>query len=225
MSVDSIGFTQSLDIKELKQYYRQQPKEACVELYEDSSKKVNQIVLVRHGQPDLSRKGWFNRKEAAAFVHAYDSVGIVPFKVNPICNEGLQHPMIFCSSIERAVNTSKLIFEEKYDIVTDARFREFERKVMHFWNIKMPLGVWLSVSRGLWILGLNDKGIETKRKAKLRSKGNADFLIAQTEASQQVILVAHGFHNRYVMKYLKKQGWKTVRKGGSHYGAVNILAQ
>jgi len=218
------GNAQHSDLRQIKTYYQQQQEDTCVVLFHDPPNSIDQIVLIRHGQPNLQRKGWYNRKEAEAYIRAYDSVQVIPFNFVPISAESLATDTIYCSNIPRAVSTAHLIFDEEYIIVEDPRFREFERKVMRFCNMKLPLGFWLTTSRLLWMVGLNDKGIENFKEAKHRAKENADLLIQQARADNMTIVVAHGLHNRYVMKYLKKRGWKTVRKGGNDYGAVTVMA-
>ncbi|UII19471.1 histidine phosphatase family protein [Fulvivirga ligni] len=214
-----------VSLKYVKDYYQKQSIDSCIVPFYDSTKNVDQIILIRHGQPDVTRGGWRNRDEAVIFTEVYDSVGVLSFKPMPLCPDNLRTDRVYYSNIPRARNTAERIFEDKYDMIEDARFREFERKVMPFFNIKMPLGWWLGNSRILWILGFNDKGIETFKEARQRAKENAHYLEQKADKEHLVILVAHGFHNKYVAKYLRKMGWVQVRKGGKHYTAVNILAR
>ncbi|MBL3657113.1 histidine phosphatase family protein [Fulvivirga sp. 2943] len=209
----------------IEEYYKNQSLDSCVVPFYDSTRNVEQIILIRHGQPDVSRKGWKNREEAIIFTEVYDSVGVLSFKPMPLCPENLRTDSVYYSNIPRARNTAERIFEDRYDMIEDARFREFERKIMCFFNVKMPLSVWLTTSRILWLLGFNDKGIENFKEAKHRAKENAVYLEKKAEEQRLVILVAHGWHNKYVAKYLRKRGWEQVRKGGSKYTAMNILAR
>ena len=110
-------------------------------------------------------------------------------------------------------------------MMADPRFREFERKVLKFINMKLPLGFWVGASRIFWFAGMNKKDIESFKTAKRRARGNAAFLTSQVETNSAAVLVAHGLHNKYVLKYLRKLGWKLVRKGGSGYLAINVLAK
>ncbi|UZR95394.1 histidine phosphatase family protein [Chondrinema litorale] len=213
------------ELEGLREYYKNQSLDSCIIPYRDSTKIYNQIILIRHGQPDVSKKGWRNREGAKLFVKMYDSVGVLAFTPLPVCPEDFKENKVYHSNIPRAVNTASRIFADRYDMIENDRFREFERKIFPFFNIKMPLSVWLTVSRGLWFLGLNDKGIENFKEARKRAKSNAEFLAEEADKEQLVIVVAHGLHNKYVAKYLKRLGWDTVRKGGSSYTAVNILAR
>ncbi len=214
------SFSQTEGLRQIKTYYEEQAPDSCVIIFNGPALHIDQIVLIRHGKPDLAKKGWYNRTAAKKYMHDYDSVPVIPFKVMPLCEQTLALDTVFSSNIPRASSTANLMFGGQYEIYEDRRFREFERKIMNFINIKLPLGFWKSFSRGLWLVGLNDKGIESFKEAKQRSEGNADFLIEQAHSKHLVILVAHGFHNKYVMKNLKKTGWEVVRKGGKDYGPL-----
>lgn len=215
---------QQTQLESLKTFYENQETGGCLKVYPDESPKSYQIILIRHGQPNLNKKGWRGRNQAVQYASAYDTVGIVPFDKTLLCLENITTDEVYHSSLPRARHTARLLFGENSKFIEDGRFREFERKVMKFINVKMPLGFWLGTSRILWLMGMNDKGIETLQQAKTRASENALFLAEQAKKDGQVILVAHGLHNRYVMKYLRKQGWELVRKGGSKYLAVNVLA-
>ena len=211
-------------IKSLKNYYKRQDKLACLTLFSDPAEDVRQIILIRHGEPDLDKKGWRNRHEAIQYMKDYDSVGVLPFPTGPICAEGLPVTKVHHSSIERAKSTAQLAYGQ-YNLISSYEFREFGKKTMKFCNIKMPLKFWTAGSRILWLMGLNDKGIESFREAKARAQANANFLEIDATMEGPVILVAHGLHNKYVKKYLKRMGWKKVKDNGSGYLSVKIMAR
>lgn len=219
------GRAQPNDLSSVKEYYKTQGAGSCMIPFQDTTGNISQIILIRHGEPDINRKGWRNRKEAIRFMEMYDRVNVLPFNLMPVCPDKVSGGKIYHSNIPRAVNTAERIFADRSDMISDARFREFERKVMPFFNIKMPLKVWMIGSRALWFLGANDTGIETYREARKRTKDNAAFLAEQAAQSHLVILVAHGVHNRYVAKYLKRAGWEMVKKGGNGYTSASVLAK
>ena len=216
---------QQSKLETLKNYYKNQSAQECLKIYEEEKSEICQIILIRHGEPDLNKKGWRGRNEAVRFAAAYDTVGIVPFDKKLHCFEGINTNKVYHSSLPRARHTAQLLFGAHLKLIENDRFREFERKVMKFINLKMPLLFWLGTSRLLWLMDLNNKDIETFKEAKSRAMENALFLAEQAKNDSQVILVAHGLHNKYVIKYLRENGWESVRNGGSKYLAVNVLAK
>jgi len=85
-------------IKSLKTHYQSQPDGECLMLWTEPSASIRQIILIRHGEPDLNKKGWRNRDEAIQYMHDYDSVGVVAFTNAPICTEHLHVKTIYHSS-------------------------------------------------------------------------------------------------------------------------------
>lgn len=191
---------------------------------EDSSELV-QIILLRHGEPALHKKGWKTRKEALAFVKAYDSVGIYTPAFTPIILYEGDLTVIHTSSINRSIETATKVCTRADLQRPDSLFREFERKIFSFPNLKLPLKWWLTTSRVLWFMGLNKKGIERFSEAKARAKRGAQFLEQDALKQGKTLLVAHGLLNRYLTKYLKKRGWKLMYDGGHGYLSQQLLVK
>lgn len=215
---------QPTDVKSLKAHYQSIDTMACLELWAGMAANIEQVVLIRHGEPDLNKKGWRNRTEARQYMHDYDSVGVIEFAIPPICTGSLTLDTIYHSSIPRASATAFLAFGA-FPLASSDRYREFERKTMRFFNIKMPLKFWTTGSRLLWFMGMNKKNCETFRQAKRRAETNATFLARNTTKQEYTILVAHGLHNKYVKKYLRKMGWKKVVDTGNDYLSVKVMAR
>lgn len=224
----------SAQIEEIKAYYSQADKEEEqrgitfiqpeMQLVDDY-KQLQQIILIRHGEPALNKSGWFNRGEAMQFIMDYDSVGVEPLSYLPALIQEHELPVIHTSTLNRAMHTARLVFGDDISYQEQVLFREFERKIIGFPNIKMPLKFWLNCSRILWLLGGNDQNIESFREARERAEQASKRLSEYAMKETKVVLVAHGFLNRYLIKKLKKEGWHLVRKGGSDYLAASLLVK
>lgn len=210
-------------ISELKDYYEGQPNER---LTIKAFKGVSQIILIRHGEPDLPTERWTTRKNVLEYTTLYDTVGVLPLKGRGLLLQ--DHPLkhVYSSSTPRAFHTAEILFEDSIKIIKDYRFREFERKI--FWfpnsNLLLPRKFWITFSRILWLMGFNSKGIESRTDAYRRARNNAVFLMEDAAKFGTTALVAHGFHNKVLGDFLKKKGWSVVMKGGNSYGAVNVFA-
>ncbi|MCD4729135.1 MAG: histidine phosphatase family protein [Bacteroidales bacterium] len=218
------GHTQDFSLKDLKEYYKNQEDGEPLHLYHDTLSKFLVVILIRHGEPDLDKKGWRNRDEAIRYMQNYDSATVIPFSNKPLRLEDIPVDTIIHSSLPRARHTAQLAFGGSMVLMEDCNYREFERKTMRWCNIKMPTKCWTSGSRILWLLGLNDNNIESFGEAKDRAKNNAAGLAFQASIDGMVILVAHGLHNKYVKKYLRKAGWKLVYDNGNGYLSVKVMA-
>lgn len=217
--------SQDCSLHELKQFYKNQDSEKPLSVYSDSQSEIQQIILIRHGEPDLNKKGWRNREEAIQFMIEYDSAIVLPFNNGPLKVDSLQIDTILHSTLPRAKNTAERAFSKTKILIGDDRFIEFERKAMKWPNINMPTKFWTTGSRILWLMGLNDKNIESFHQAKKRAKSNAKFLAEKAGQEGMVILVAHGLHNKYVKKFLRKSDWKKVYNSGNDYLSVKVMAR
>ena len=217
--------SQECSLHELKQFYKNQNSEEPITLFKNSKSEIQQIALIRHGEPDLNKKGWRNRDEAIQFMQNYDSAIVIPFLKKPINSESILIDSIYHSTFPRAENTAMRAFGDSKNLVGNDDFVEFERKAMKWPNMKMPIKFWTAGSRILWMMGLNDKNIESFRQAKKRAKSNAEILEKHANQKRMVILVAHGLHNKYLKKYLRKSDWKMVYNSGNDYLSVKVMAR
>lgn len=222
------GYAIAQDSK-VKEHYENLKEEAegkphTISFFPDPD--LRQIILIRHGEPALKKKGWRSRKKAKQFIIDYDSSGVyTPLPHIPVkLNEG-DISVVHTSSMRRSRHTAQLIFGEQMEYRPDTLFREFERKILWFPGIPLPTKFWTGGSRVLWFLGLNDRNIENQKKARIRARLAAEKLVDLANKESRVVLVAHGLLNKSVKKNLKKMGWRVVRKGGSKYLATWVLVR
>ena len=185
-------------------------------------KELIQIMVMRHGKPLLEKKKKYTWKEAEEYIRAYDTVGVETFEATTVCiPDGVNE--LYCSNLGRSISTAKFIAKDSLPLVSDKKFREFERQILRIPSIKMPLSFWLVTARIPWIFGSDE--IESLAEAKRRSDEVAKFLDESARTEKRTMLVAHGFLNRFLEKSLKKEGWQQVRKGGHDYLAVSIYTK
>lgn len=188
--------------------------------------KLRQIALIRHGEPDLTKTGKFSYNEARQFLVHYDSVGIV-VPDEPFFNVGdVEEVAVFSSPINRARTTAQYLFGTENEMVYSPDFREFETTVGKFGpKFRLPIKKWTALARIKWILGVDRGGIESFADARERARKAAKQLAEASEDNSKVVLVAHGFLNRYVKQNLEDRGWRVVRDGGNGYFATTILVK
>jgi broad specificity phosphatase PhoE len=179
--------------------------------------RLQQIIIIRHGEPAMNKKGWKNRKEAIRYTEMYDSVGVYNFDTNPICLRNFDKTRIFTSTLPRAINTAEKTILGNGKFQSLAIFNEFERKIIQFPNIKLPRQFWSITTRTVWMMGFNDRGIESFGEAKARAGRAATILDEAAQSGDKVLLFAHGFLNKYVKRYLKKSGYTTLDLDGQKY--------
>ena len=179
--------------------------------------QILQIFLIRHGEPAMDKKGWKNRKEAIRYTEMYDSVGVYPFDKMPICLRQADIKTAFTSKLPRAIDTAEKTLKGSLPIEEREEFNEFERKVIKFPNIKLPRQFWSITTRAVWIMGFNDKGIESFKEAKKRSEKAAIYMDSVAQVEGKSLLFSHGFLNKYTKRYLKNLGYTAMDLGGQEY--------
>ncbi|MCG8311351.1 MAG: histidine phosphatase family protein [Cytophagales bacterium] len=180
-------------------------------------KSIQQIIIIRHGEPAMNKKGWRNRDEAIRYTRMYDSVGVYDFEQEPICLRENDVDTVFTSLLPRAIDTAEKTFQGSVPLNSMRLFNEFERKIIKFPNVKLPGKFWSITSRAVWVIGFNRRGIESFSDAKSRSRAAARFLDKKSGKNGKALLFSHGFLNKYIKRYLKKMGYRSVSLNGQKY--------
>lgn len=208
-----------MQLKELKKYYNQQAKEDCIQLIEAIN--INQIVLIRHARPITKKRRFVNFEEAEESLQDYRNSSVDLNFITPVCISNIGNKKIYHSDLPRSRETAYKIFPpEDFQHIENRVFRELDRE-----NLKLPFRVpykfHTTLSRIMWLTG-RMKNIETPATAFKRLKENAMYLNKVAVDEHLVILVAHGFHNFFVGRFLKDLGYKALRTGGNKHLALNI---
>jgi broad specificity phosphatase PhoE len=222
-------YAQLSELGTLKKYYSDYSSEndSCGGLrFAQSSDSIIQIVLIRHGKPQLNKKGWFSAADAQKYSDLYDRVEVYDFSPSPFCFDENDLDTLYSSDLIRAVSTATKILGES-DIVLQQKtlFREFEREVFPFPVLKMPLNFWLVTSRLMWYSGLHSRRIESSVAAGKRVDLAAEFLEKKSQKNGKTALVAHGMFNKRLAKTLRRNGWTMVYQNGNGYLSLRILAK
>lgn len=214
---------------EIKSWYKVSKNEPLT-FYQSPSKEsrekklILQIILIRHGKPEINKNGWFGYKAAKNYVIAYDTVGVGKIDKLPVILEPHEEVKIFSSSLFRAYDTSLKIFNEKDTVYADSAFVEFQREIIPL-PLILPIKGWTGISRFFWMIGLHSSTVASFQTEKSRAKSVSELLDKAAIENRKVILVAHGLLNKYIVRYLKKNGWDHSYDGGNDYLAVQVMSK
>lgn len=210
-----------MNLRDLQKYYEEQSESTCLRL--SRTHDFLQIILIRHAKPVTSKKAYVNFVEAEELLEEYRNSSVHKILTAPVCIDNIQDVQIHHSDLTRARETARAIFpSEVFTHVEGQCFRELDRQ-----NIKFPFKVHYSLhttlSRLAWLMGTMRK-VETPLEAKKRLESNATYLHNLVQKQKIVIVVAHGFHNYFVGKFLQRLGYTRVNSGGNKHLSVNIWA-
>lgn len=174
-----------------------------------------EIVLLRHGKPEIELKGHLNGTEIKQLVADYLQSGIKDSPHKSLKNR-FNHYFIVCSDLTRSVQTAKKL-DVDYIHLSDNLFAEIELPHFDQSKIRMPVTAWLILLRIMWLFGFKKNG-ESFSKAKVRAKEATNKLITLARENEKVILVGHGLMNRLIANQLRRHKWQgPISPGKNHW--------
>ncbi|WP_232058373.1 histidine phosphatase family protein [Nibribacter ruber] len=181
------------------------------------------IYLIRHARPMVDKSGFFSKEQATQYLQEYSLA-----EVEQVIERSEHLPIdrikkVFCSTLPRSKATALQLFGPQVELVEDVTFREFENRIWGLPLGKFPLLWWQVTSRLLWLMGLNQKEIESFKMARKRASQAADHLVQEAETAGMAVLVAHGFLNEFIKRALKRRGWRVTIDGGRKFVGVTQL--
>ncbi|MCP2678455.1 phosphoglycerate mutase family protein [Maricaulaceae bacterium NA33B04] len=180
-----------------------------------SSSKPGQIVIARHGEPDMNRYQRMNWREYERWWAAYDEAGLKPGQTPPesLVAETRNATTLIASTLPRAIETAKACAEGR-EIALDSQFVEAPLPPPQMPG-QFQARTWGVFARCSWWLG-HSRGRESRAQVERRADGAAQFLIEAAQAGP-VSLFAHGWYNRMLRPALARRGWKCVKDCNDDY--------
>ncbi len=181
--------------------------------------RAGAIVLVRHGEPALSRRVRLNADGYAAWWARYELGGLLEGQTPPAALKAAAQKAhaIFCSTRPRAVETARAVVGDR-PVTHDALFIEAPLPPPAFpaW-LKFKPRTWGVIARLWWWSFDHHAGQESKAQAVARARKAAERLADLATGEREVMVLAHGFFNMMIGKELQRMGWRCVRDQGFHY--------
>lgn len=180
------------------------------------------IVLLRHGKPNRIDSGKIKAEEIGLWIESYNSSALdLEFRPTKEAVEAAQHcDYVVCSHLPRSIESANLLAVTEIHLI-DEVFREAELPFSYIpWLKLMPM-TWGLIFRVLWLCGLKTNS-ESVVYAKQRAAMGARKLIEIAQTNESVILIGHGFMNRFIAKELLAKGWRGPTNSGKKYWAFGV---
>jgi broad specificity phosphatase PhoE len=181
-----------------------------------------EIILVRHGKPDIPP---LSRLTAAAFhqwVEAYNSAGLCPSSLPSqlVLDCAADSDLIVCSKLPRSIESANALNIKKSHL-SDALYNEADLPIAHWQGPKLSPRVWAVFFRVLWLLGYS-KNSESLKAAKARAAKGAATLSELASHHGRVMFVGHGIYNRLLTQALRESGWIGPKNPGTRHWSLGI---
>ena len=179
------------------------------------------VILVRHGEPALSRRVMLTAGDYRDWWARYEEGGLKPDQAPPadLLQAVRSADIVFASTRERARQSAVAITEGRA-FVSDSLFIEAPLPSPPFpdWFRLSPKW-WGVLSRFWWaVFNYHDRQ-ESVAEATNRARRAADQLIGEAEDDRVVVLIAHGYFNFMIGRALIARGWRRSLDQGYRYWA------
>lgn len=161
-----------------------------------------EIRLIRHGKSSCDFSKRLTSRDYREWVIKYGEEGICDKAPENVQRALKDASVVFTSDFKRAIDSA----HSAVAIQSDSIYRELELPYYHVKLLKLNPRIWTVFYRLLWLIGFS-KQVETQQLAKKRAKTAAQRLEESAIKHGTVILVGHGFFNRYIGNVLTKRGW------------------
>lgn len=184
-----------------------------------------QIVLLRHGKPNIAPPEKIHAHELQQWVDAYNAAGLAAGQAPSTESLHIAQTCraVVCSDLPRSLESARALGLEDIAAI-DPVFREMALPYSRFPALKLAPKYWVILFRILWFLGYASNG-ESLREAKLRVALGATRLQEIAARQGTVLLVGHGMANRFLAQALLAKGWKGPRDPGRDYWSFGVYSR
>lgn len=181
-----------------------------------------EIVLLRHGKPNVQTSIRLSAAELPAWVVDYNDAGLDPAYAPP--ESSLQLPekstFVVCSDLRRSWESAHALGVETIG-VCEATFREVELPFASWRFPRLPVSAWAVIFRLIWIAGYfsNDKSLQPSRQ---RARQCAERLAEWAKMHDRVLFVGHGALNWLIARDLKRMGWSGAKRSPRNYWEFSV---
>ena len=181
-----------------------------------------EIILLRHGEPDIPASSKLSASAFCGWVKDYNAAGLSmsskPTHEALTCASDCN--AIVCSNLPRSIESGKALNAEKV-ILSDSIFNEAELPSANWSRLKLSPKLWAVFFRVLWLLGYS-RNSESFTEAKKRAVEAVKILAELANEHNKVIFVGHGVYNRMLANKLRINGWAGPKNPGSKHWAYGV---
>lgn len=181
-----------------------------------------EIILLRHGKPDIPSLNSLSASAFSRWVRDYNASGLA-LQSKPT-DEALARisecNAIVCSNLPRSIDSARALSAEKV-VLSDSVFNEAGLPSANWNRLKLSPAVWVVFFRVLWLFGYS-RNSESFKEAKARAAKAAKLLVDLADEHGKVAFVGHGVFNRLLANELRKTGWEGPKNPGSKHWEYGI---
>jgi broad specificity phosphatase PhoE len=179
-----------------------------------------EIVLARHGKPNLQYWTWITPYQMKEWIHRYNQADVLIDKISPDTLKKADQSVVVSSTLLRGVQSAQALSQTK-PILTEEVFCEADLPYGHWTMPKLPFSIWVTLFRIAWLCGYSSNA-ESLSQTKVRARCAAERLVELAQENGSVFFVGHGIINRLIAKELLALGWSGTQQPANKYGQFSI---
>jgi broad specificity phosphatase PhoE len=163
------------------------------------------IDLMRHFPVDFNFSKWSDSETFNQDMNSYNNAPVCPMKHR---THNQQWDTCFSSTMKRAVDTAKLIFNRDH-IQTD-QLREVPLVAGFKIPVKIPVFLWAVIGRLQWLFNSKHQP-ETRKQSSQRAHSIVSYTCLKAERNHKFLFVTHGFFMLCIRSELLRFGFRGPR--------------
>jgi broad specificity phosphatase PhoE len=179
-----------------------------------------QIILLRHGKPDVPDQA-IQPNKFEEWIRAYNNARLCADSAPTEDAVALSANVkaVVCSHLPRSLESAQRLGLKP--TITDSIFREMEMPHWSFASPALSPNIWAVLFRLCWFAGFTANA-ESFKDAKARANKATNQLINIAREHHQVIFIGHGLLNRFIAKTLLANGWIGNKNPGKKYWEYGV---
>jgi len=179
------------------------------------------IILLRHGEPEFNLfTGAKNKCAASQLGDIINTYNNSPLSTScPPPSQALDFVQccraVVCSELTRSIESARLLGREDIHLI-DPVFHEPDLPYADWHFPRLSVYSWFLFFRFLWALGYARNG-EPIKLARQRALAATKILTSLAQQHSPVLLVGHGFMNRFIAARLRAGGWHGPKNPGTDF--------
>lgn len=175
-----------------------------------------EIVLGRHGRPEVDQSRWIAPRTLGHWIAEFNDGGILSGQIPQSTSlAAARCKVIVASPLRRSYQSAQLLASSQL-VVTEDLIREADMPHASWWLPVLPITVWLVIFRIAWYCGYS-RNAESSSDASMRAKVAADRLVDIARQHDSVFVVGHGIMTTLIARQLLQSGWSGPRHPANAY--------
>lgn len=177
-----------------------------------------QIILARHGQPDLQLDSWLRPMSLELWLRRYDEAGVRPDAIPPpTLALAREAGVVLCSSLRRCQESAQRMAPDQ-PLHSEALFREAEPPWPECLNTHLPPLAWAALFR----LARYPGPARPRPDTAARAREACQRLVELAGEHGSVLLVGHGLMSELIAHELRARGWHGPRQPTRGYWRCSV---